>query len=160
MTLRFSIRHMKAILLHILYGSGMLVFTSQAPAQSYSIDWHTIDGGGGTSTCGVYSISGTVGQPDAGVMSGGSYSLAGGFWGIVGAIQTPGAPLLTVQFTGTNEIVISWPSPSTGFFLEQNANVSTSNWVPAPEAVTDNGTNKFIIVNPPTGNRYYRLLRP
>ena len=35
-------------------------------AQSYSIDWFTIDGGGGTSTGGVYSLSGTIGQPDAG----------------------------------------------------------------------------------------------
>src|SRR5262245_40374580 len=48
-------------------------------AQNYSVDWHTIAGGGGTSTGGVYSVSGTVGQPDAGTMSGGSYSLAGGF---------------------------------------------------------------------------------
>ena len=29
-------------------------------AQSYSIDWFTIDGGGGTSTGGVYSVSGTI----------------------------------------------------------------------------------------------------
>jgi hypothetical protein len=35
-------------------------------AQNYSIDWFTIDGGGGTSTGGVYSVSGTIGQPDAG----------------------------------------------------------------------------------------------
>ena len=30
-------------------------------AQTYSIDWHTIDGGGGTSTGGVYSLSGASG---------------------------------------------------------------------------------------------------
>jgi hypothetical protein len=35
-------------------------------AQSYFIDWYTIDGGGGTSTGGVYSVSGTIGRPDAG----------------------------------------------------------------------------------------------
>jgi hypothetical protein len=34
---------------------------SSASAQSYSIDWFTIDGGGGTSTGGVYSVSGTIG---------------------------------------------------------------------------------------------------
>ena len=33
----------------------------------YAFDWHTIAGGGGTSTGGVYSVSGTVGQHDAGV---------------------------------------------------------------------------------------------
>ena len=49
---------------------------SAAQAQiSYSIDWFTIDGGGGTSTGGVYSVSGTIGQPDAsGAVTGGNYS--------------------------------------------------------------------------------------
>lgn len=51
-----------------------------ATAQSYSIDWHTIDGGGGTSTGGAYLVSGTMGQADAGNTSGGTYSLNGGFW--------------------------------------------------------------------------------
>jgi hypothetical protein len=36
-----------------------------ASAQSHSIDWSTIYGGGGTSTGGVYTVSGTIGQPDA-----------------------------------------------------------------------------------------------
>ena len=47
----------------------------------YTLDWYTIDGGGGTSTGGDYSISGTIGQPDAGEMSGGDYAVSGGFWG-------------------------------------------------------------------------------
>ena len=126
----------------------------------YTIDWFTIDGGGGTSTGGVYAISGTVGQPDAGAMSGGNYFLAGGFWGIVSAIQTPGAPLLTVRFTQTNSVIVSWPSPSSGFSLQQNSDLSTANWNTPPENITDNGTNRFIIVSAPTGNRFYRLFRP
>jgi hypothetical protein len=41
-------------------------------AQQYTIDWHKIAGGGGTSTGSVYSVSGTIGQSDAsGAMSGG-----------------------------------------------------------------------------------------
>ena len=59
--------------------AGLL--TASATAQSYSIDWFTIDGGGGTSTGGVYSVTGTIGQPDAGgPMTNGSYSVTGGFW--------------------------------------------------------------------------------
>ena len=43
-------------------------------AQNYSIDWHNIAGGGGTSTGGVHSDSGTIGQEDAGgPMTGGSF---------------------------------------------------------------------------------------
>ncbi|QOJ14239.1 MAG: hypothetical protein HRU75_06145 [Planctomycetia bacterium] len=51
-----------------------------ALAGTFDIPWYTIDGGGGTSSGGVYELSGTIGQHDAGVMSGGSFSLTGGFW--------------------------------------------------------------------------------
>src|SRR6266581_9809772 len=96
---------------------------SRLAAQTYSIDWFTIDGGGGTSTGGVYSVSGTVGQPDAGTMSGGNYSLTGGFWSLLSVVQTPGAPLLTITLTSTNTAVVSWPYPSPGFALQENANL-------------------------------------
>jgi len=52
------------------------------PAQSYELNWWTVDGGGGTSTGGSYTLSGTIGQPDAGVLGGGTYTLIGGFWGL------------------------------------------------------------------------------
>jgi len=136
------------------------VLCSPAFAQ-FSIDWFTIDGGGGTSTGGVYSVSGTVGQPDASAqpMTGGNFSLIGGFWALF-AVQTPDAPLLTIRLTPTNTAIVSWPSPSTGFLLQQNADLNTANWVTDPQSVTDNGTNRFIIVNPPAGNRFYRLFKP
>src|SRR5690349_4455036 len=54
-----------------------------APASAgggYTLDWYTVDGGGGTSSSASYGLSGTVGQPDASVSNGGSYTLAGGFW--------------------------------------------------------------------------------
>jgi hypothetical protein len=51
-----------------------------------AINWYTIDGGGGTSTGGNFTLSGTIGQPDAGpVMAGGNFTLSGGFWAGVGA---------------------------------------------------------------------------
>ena len=60
---------------------GLLV-VSLAWAQQYSVDWYKVAGGGGTSTNGQYSVSGTIGQPDASAaMSGGPYSVTGGFWG-------------------------------------------------------------------------------
>ena len=137
-----------------------LAFCSHSFAQSYSIDWFTIDGGGGTSTGGVFSVSGTIGQPDAGPrMAGGSFSIDGGFWGIVAAVPTPGAPLLSIFRTATNTVIVSWPSPSPGFNLQVNGDLSTSNWVNAGTP-SDNGTNKFLIVNPPIGNRFFRLSNP
>lgn len=58
-----------------------------ALAQPYSIDWHTIDGGGiMNSAGGVFTLSGAIGQSDAGPaggeMTGGTFSLAGGFWSV------------------------------------------------------------------------------
>jgi len=56
----------------------------RAHAQSggYDLTWHTVDGGGATfSTSGDYQLGSTVGQPDAGVLSSGGYTLVGGFWG-------------------------------------------------------------------------------
>jgi hypothetical protein len=62
-----------------------VISVSIAVAQTgggYDLAWSTIDGGGATfSTGGSFSLDGTIGQPDAGVLSGGSYTLNGGFWG-------------------------------------------------------------------------------
>jgi len=61
----------------------LLVVTS-AFAQSggsYDLTWNTVDGGGAMfSTGGSYSLGGTIGQADTGELSGGAYTLAGGFW--------------------------------------------------------------------------------
>lgn len=47
----------------------------------YDLSWWTVDSGGYTfSSGGDYTLGGTVGQPDADVLSGGEYTLAGGFW--------------------------------------------------------------------------------
>jgi hypothetical protein len=141
-------------------GCALALALSLAAHAQYTIDWHTVDGGGGTSTGGVYSISGSIGQPDAGaVMSGSNFSLVGGFWSLT-AVQVPGAPLLSIFLSATNTAIVAWPAPSAGFVLQQNANLSTTTWVTPSESVIDNGTNRFIVVNPPAGNRYYRLFKP
>jgi hypothetical protein len=71
----------KAILLASLL--ALMLGASAAMAQGgYTITWWTVDGGGETfSTSGSYSLGGTIGQPDAGLMLGGDYALVGGFWG-------------------------------------------------------------------------------
>jgi hypothetical protein len=151
------LRRRSAILSEGMAFAVALALACSACAGEFSLDWWTLDGGGGTCTGGVYTVSGTIGQPDAGAMSGGNYTLQGGFWSLIAAVQTPGAPLLSVWRTATNTAVVSWPSPSTGFALYQNTNLNMTNWVSPPETVNDDGTNRFIVVNPPTGNRFYRL---
>jgi hypothetical protein len=67
----------------ILLGVVLLLTASALAASEagYQLNWYTVDGGGGSSSAGVYTLSGTIGQAYAGVLSGGTYSLVGGFWG-------------------------------------------------------------------------------
>jgi hypothetical protein len=73
-------RWLKVIVLTMLFG----VLSTTASMQTgggYDLTWSTIDGGGAMfSTGGSYSLGGTIGQADAGALSGGSYTLTGGFW--------------------------------------------------------------------------------
>ncbi len=61
----------------------VLVATAACTAAygQFEVPWFTVDGGGAmNSTGGSFAVSGTIGQPDAGTMSGGGYVLSGGFW--------------------------------------------------------------------------------
>ena len=128
-------------------------------AQTFSIDWFKI-GGGGSSSGGVYSMSGTIGQSDAGAMGGGNYTINGGFWGIIAAVQTPGAPLLTITRSNSFAIV-SWPDTAVAFRLENNTNLSITNgWATAPQTRSTNAGQISITVPATTGNIFYRLKNP
>jgi outer membrane protein assembly factor BamB len=70
-------------------------------------------------------------------------------------------PSLTIMRTMTNTVIVSWPSSSTNFVLQQNTNsLGPINWSNVTGTIQDNGINKFIIVNPSVGNRFYRLFKP
>src|SRR5271169_2408626 len=97
-------------------------------AQSYSIDWYKVAGGGGTSTNGQYAVSGTIGQPDAsGAMTGGSYSLTGGFWSLIAVVQTAGLPDLCVIYSG-NSVIISWPNTASCAVQTNSSLANVSGW--------------------------------
>jgi hypothetical protein len=133
-----------------------LLFPAIGFAQPYSIDWYKVAGGGGTSTGGVYSVSGTIGQHDAGgPMTGGNYSLTGGFWALLSVVQTPGAPALYITGSG-NTVTVYWQDVS-GWSLQQNSNLSASGgWSVNSSWTTSNGTN-YLNITPPTGNLFFRL---
>ncbi len=59
----------------ILAGAGFAAYLG----GDFDLNWYTVDGGGGTSTGERFAVAGTIGQPDAGVMAGGDFSLSGGF---------------------------------------------------------------------------------
>ncbi|MDB6029141.1 MAG: hypothetical protein JWM68_5364 [Verrucomicrobiales bacterium] len=145
---------------HLLIAIALFPLVSFA--QTYSIDWSKISGGGGTSTNGVYSLSGTIGQHDAGTMSGGNFTLDGGFWSIGSVVQTPGSPKLTLTVVASN-YVLSWPVSSATFRIESNSNLANAaGWGTAPQtAVTNGGTVSVSIpIATAFGNKFYRLNTP
>ena len=59
---------------------AVFALSSAATAQPFDLTWHSIDGGGGFSAGGDFELEGTLGQPDAGILTGGNFELSGGFW--------------------------------------------------------------------------------
>jgi hypothetical protein len=141
---------MKSIL-----GVLSLATALSASAQTYSIDWYTIDGGGGTSSGGPYTLSGTIGQPDAGLHTGGGYTLVGGFWGAF-AVQQVGAPTLYIRPAEPGQVTISWEPNTPGFVLQENNDLGLApgGWNPSPSG----GANPVTI--PAPAMKFYRLRKP
>lgn len=74
--------------------AGAILAAPQEPGAGFSIPWWTVDSGGGASQGGDFAITGTIGQPDAAILSGGSYTLTCGFWSKAGEFSTY-LPLIT-----------------------------------------------------------------
>lgn len=122
-------------------------------AQQYSIDWYKVADGGGTSTGGVYAVSGTIGQPDASAtLTGGNYSVTGGYWSLINVVQTPGVPTLTITYAG-NQAIVSWPASVAGFTLQTNTTLASGSWGNYLGQVANNSVTNA----PSRGNLFFRL---
>jgi hypothetical protein len=80
--MRHRIRHKRQapftfLLVALLASVGII----NAAPDALEIAWWTVDGGGGPLDTNGYSLSGTVGQPDAGaVLAQDVFTLVGGYW--------------------------------------------------------------------------------
>jgi hypothetical protein len=138
-----------AIIAALLLPAGV-----RAQSTNFNINWYKVAGGGGTCTNGVYTLSGTIGQPDASPVSAsdGYYTVTGGFWSLI-AVQTPGAPVLTITHVG-NKAVISWDPSVAGWTLQTNVNLGTpATWGNYVGAVVNNSATN----SPPPNNLFFRL---
>ncbi len=63
----------------LVCASGLAV--AQSSGGSFRLRAHSIDGGGQGSSGGAFVVTGSIGQPDAGVHAGGTFRLTGGLWG-------------------------------------------------------------------------------
>jgi hypothetical protein len=136
----------------------LAAFALFAQAQ-YSINWSTIDSGGGHSSGGPYALAGTIGQPDAATSSGGAYTLHGGFWSALAVVASEGAPALRLIRSGSN-VILAWPNPSTGFQLQESPSLVAPNWTDVNTAPGIAGDEKQVSQPIIPGTRFYRLRKP
>lgn len=133
-----------------------------AGAQS-AIDWFTLDAAGGAQSSANYVINFTAGQTDVGptVISSANYRIISGFWALEDVGPATGLPELSIALSGVN-VVLSWPSPSTGFVLQHtdSLNVLPAAWSDTPGVVSDNGFIKSLTLPHNLSKRFYRLRRP
>jgi hypothetical protein len=128
--------------------------------ERLSISWFTIDGGGGSSSGGGYSVSGTIGQPDAGKMRGANYSLLGGFWAVI-----KGGPPLKIR-QQADSLVLSWPADAIGFTVQSATQLTAGggNWTDLPTDPVLVGDEFQVVIGPsntpPNPIRFFRLRHP
>jgi len=156
--LRYPGRHTGGVALLLNFILLHSSFCLPAFGQSYSIDWYKIAGGGGDTAGGQYALSGTIGQHDAsGALTGGNYSLTGGFWSLISVVQSAGVPNLAIVPNGPNSVKVLWPNTGS-YTLQQNSSLTTpAGWTTSGYTITTaNGTNS-ITITPPTGSLFFRL---
>jgi hypothetical protein len=143
------------IMQSLIIGALLLAGTPTAlRAQPYSIGWDVVAGGGATSISTQYTLSGTIGQWDAGgPLAGPQDSVTGGFW------QVPGGPGLTIRVTSPTTVVVSWPAAALGcFVLQATSSLSAPNWAAVPLAVTYADGMDSITVTISTTDQFYRMI--
>jgi hypothetical protein len=64
---------------------------------------------------------------------------------------------VTIERVSPSSVLLSWPAPSTGFVLQQNTNLTTTNWVVVSNPPVVVNGEKQVTVSPLVGSRYYRL---
>jgi hypothetical protein len=90
-------------------------------------------------------------------VSGGGFTYAFPPYSMTLFTLVPTGPSLAVSQNGSGTVVVSWPGPSAGWNLLQNTDLTTTNWTTPPETIQNDGTNNFILITPPVGNRFFEL---
>ena len=63
------------------------------------------------------------------------------------------APLLRIFLTATNSATVEWP----GYVLQQNPNLTTTNWADATNAITVVSNEYQVVISPLASQEFYRL---
>jgi hypothetical protein len=137
----------------LVAATAAFLATGLGARGEFADNWWTIDGGGGTSSGAQFTLNGTTGQPDAGVMSGGGYTLRGGFWSIIATLP----PRLSISYAA-GIVTIYWPYPSSGYVLEQSDSLTTPVWTQVPtQPIQIDPITWCVTQTTAPGPKFYRL---
>lgn len=136
----------------------LAAFCGPASAQSggpWSITSSTLDAGGARSTGGAWTLTGTIGQPDAAAVksTGGAYAAQGGFW--PGQVALPGGPILSFTQMTATQVTVSWTAAAAGQKVQYSTNLV--NWTDHVTGITGASSFAWPLAS---GRRYYFRLQP
>jgi hypothetical protein len=121
--------------------------------QSYSLQASAV-GGGGASQGGGYTVEGLVGQAGIGIMTGGSFTVAGGFWETFQIVKT-GLPILTIATGPQQQIIISWSPATPGYVLQESTSLNSAGW----SSLGTQPQNPSLIIRAGERAKFYRLIK-
>ena len=98
---------------------------------------------------GSYSATASLNSTTAWLMQLGAFKAA-----------PPASPLMRVFLTATNTMVVTWPSSSTYFTLQQNSDLTTTGWMKVTNFVGTAGDEYQVILSPASSGQFYRLKYP
>jgi hypothetical protein len=134
-----------------------LVLHQTAGAQGiYTLDWSAIEGGGGESAGGDFTVSGGFGQPESGgTMAGGEFSVTGGFLSIIAVDGPP----LRIAHNPDGTITVAWPTSFTPLPLQQSSDLTPESWEDSEYPVTDDSITRSITFTPVAARYFFRLVK-
>ena len=138
--------------LRLLCLSLLLPLSTQSQGEEFSVDFFLVEGVPGASMNDEFSFTASIGQLDAGTLSGGEFTVEGGFSSIVASLQPP---TLTITPAAPGQVTISWSPETTGVVLQETTSLSSGNWTNSPSGETNSITVTI------TGDmKFYRLFKP
>jgi hypothetical protein len=146
--------HMKSLSVLLV----LAALATQAFAQYQVTQW-TFDSGGGQSAGGEHVLTGSIGQPAAGIAKSTTYHLLSGYYGFVALAPTEGGPRLRILATA-REVILAWPATAKDFQLQEAPSLTKPVWSDVRQTAQPIGGEYQVRVPWQGGDRFFRLRKP
>ena len=127
----------------------------------FEITKSTIDAGGASTPGPRFSLTGTVGQPDAAprfAPADNRFAVEPGFWPGGTVVPTPGAPELTMRPGAARDTaILAWPVTANGYILQESPDLAPGSWTNVRIAVVDKDSEHTVTYPMGAQRRFFRL---